>query len=41
MDSAYHQLWRTIRYSLASNARTARLASLIMLIATIYWYLFL
>jgi hypothetical protein len=32
---------RTLRYALRSNARTARLASLIMLIAVIYWIILL
>ncbi len=33
--------WRTVRYALASNPRTARLAALIMLIAVIVWLLLL
>ena len=35
------EIGRTVRYSLASNPRTIRLASLIMLIAVIYWLIVL
>jgi len=34
-------MWRTVRYALASNQRTVRLAILMMLIAVIYWLVML
>lgn len=37
IEPAFGQIGRTVRYAVGSNARTARLASLIMLIAVIYW----
>lgn len=41
MDAAFNQMGRTIRYAVGSNARTARLAILMMLIAVIYWLVML
>lgn len=36
MNHAHEQMWRTVRYALASNSRTARLCVL-MMIAVIIW----
>lgn len=41
MGDPIREFGRTARYALASNQRTARLASLIMLVAVIYWLIML
>jgi hypothetical protein len=41
MEDALTEVGRTVHYALASNVRTIRLASLIVLIAVIYWLLLL
>lgn len=41
MEALAGEVGRTVRYAVASNARTARLATLIMLIAVIYWLVML
>lgn len=41
MGEAFAEFGRTVRYAVGSNERTARLASLIMLIAVIYWLIIL
>ncbi len=40
IEDAHEQMWRTLRYALGSNSRTARLATL-MLIAIIVWHIML
>lgn len=35
------EIGRTVRYAVASNERTARLATLILLVAVIYWVLWM
>lgn len=41
MTKVPREFGRTVRFCLHSNARTARLASLIMLVAVIYWIIFM
>lgn len=41
MDQAFAEVGRTVRYALVSNARTARLATLLMLIAVLFWLILL
>lgn len=41
MAATFEEAGKTVRYALRSNERTARLATLIMLIAVIYWLMLL
>lgn len=41
IENAWEEIGKTARYSLASNARTARLAMLLTLFGVLWWLLML